>query len=146
MKALVADDYGPPEVLAVRDVPAPRPGPGQIQVRIRAAGLNPADLRTLSGVMRDRAPLDFPYVPGSDFAGTVPEAGPGVTRFATGDEIFGLGFRRTAAGIAALVSDPPSLTTERWPSTPSSRPVPRAWRSVRTGSPPTTRRASPSPA
>ncbi|HEV2634992.1 MAG TPA: NADP-dependent oxidoreductase [Actinocrinis sp.] len=111
MRAVVADRYGPPQVLVVRDLPVPQPGPGQIQVRVRAAALNPADLRTLSGVMRDFAPLTFPHVPGSDFAGTVTEIGPGVTRFAPGDEVFGVGLPRATVAMAAMLSAPPSLTT-----------------------------------
>ncbi|MGW4798639.1 NADP-dependent oxidoreductase [Nonomuraea sp. NPDC004297] len=111
MRAVVAKRYGPPEVLAVEDVPVPRPGPGQIQVRIRAAALNPADLRTLSGVLRESASLAFPHVPGSDFAGTVTEVGPEVTRFAPGEEVFGVGLPRATPEIAAMLSTPPSLTT-----------------------------------
>jgi NADPH:quinone reductase len=111
MKAVVARRYGPPEVLTVDDIPVPRPGPGQIQVRIRAAALNPADLRTLSGVLRELTPLTFPHVPGSDFAGTVTETGPGVARFTRGDEVFGVGLPRATATMAAMLSTPPSLTT-----------------------------------
>jgi NADPH2:quinone reductase len=111
MRAVVAKQYGPPEVLTVEDVPVPRPGPGQIQVRIRAAAINPADLRTLSGVLRELAPLTFPHVPGSDFAGTVTEVGPDVTRFTWGDEVFGVALPRATPTIAAMLSTPPSLTT-----------------------------------
>ena len=111
MKAVVARRYGPPEVLALEELPVPRPGAGQIQVRIRAAALNPADLRSLSGVLRDLAPLTFPHVPGSDFAGTVAEVGPGVGRFAVGDEIFGAGLPRATAAMAEMFSTPPSFTT-----------------------------------
>jgi NADPH:quinone reductase-like Zn-dependent oxidoreductase len=111
MRAVVAQEYGPPSVLAVADMPVPQAGAGQIQVRLRAAALNPADLRNLSGVMREMAPLTFPHVPGSDFAGTVSSTGPDVTRFAVGDEIFGVGLPRATAKMASLLSDPPSLTT-----------------------------------
>ncbi|MFD9701555.1 NADP-dependent oxidoreductase [Lentzea sp. NPDC059081] len=111
MRAVVAKRYGQAEVLAVEDVPVPLPGPGQIQVRIRAAAINPADLRTLSGVWRDLSPLTFPHVPGSDFAGTVTEVGPGVTRFVQGDEVFGTALPRAAKKMATVLSDPPSLTT-----------------------------------
>ncbi|HEX4215428.1 MAG TPA: NADP-dependent oxidoreductase [Candidatus Dormibacteraeota bacterium] len=89
----------------------PGPEAGQISVRVRAAALNPADLRSLSGVMRDLAPLTFPHVPGSDFAGTVVETGAGVTRFAVGDEVFGVGLPRGTEAMAAMLSTPPSLTT-----------------------------------
>jgi len=111
MKAVVAQGYGSAAVLAVEDVPIPRPGPGQIQVRVVAAALNPADLRSLSGVLAELAPLEFPHVPGSDFAGTVTEVGEGVTRFAVGDEVFGIGLPRATVHMATLFASPPSLTT-----------------------------------
>ena len=111
MKAVVARDYGPPEVLAVAEVPIPRPGPGQIQVRLAAAALNPADLRSLSGVLAELAPLTFPHVPGSDFAGTVTETGLGVDRFAVGDEVFGTALPRATVQMASMFATPPSLTT-----------------------------------
>jgi NADPH:quinone reductase len=111
MKAVVARGYGGPEVLAVEEISEPRPGPGQIQVRIRATALNPADLRTLSGVLRDLTPLQFPYVLGSDFAGTVTVVGSGVTSYAVGDEVFGVGLPRATAQMATMLSNPPSLTT-----------------------------------
>ena len=111
MTAVVADDYGPPEILTVRRIPVPEPGPGQIQVRLRAAALNPADVVGLSGAMRMMGELDFPHVPGCDFAGTVTAAGPGADRFAVGDEVFGMALPRGSAAMAAIVSSPPSLTT-----------------------------------
>jgi NADPH:quinone reductase-like Zn-dependent oxidoreductase len=111
MRAVMADDYGPPERLTVGELPIPRPGPGQIQVRVRTAALNPFDLRLLGGALREMAPLSFPHVVGGDFAGTVSEIGAGVTRFRPGDEVFGLGLPRTVAGLAAQISAPPSLTT-----------------------------------
>jgi len=111
MRAVVADDYGPPENLAVRDVPVPWPGAGQVQVRVRASALNPGEIRLLAGGLGEAAALSFPHVVGGDFAGTVTEAGAGVTRFTVGDEVFGLGLPRTVAGLAAQVASPPSLTT-----------------------------------
>ncbi|MRH92212.1 zinc-binding dehydrogenase [Nocardia sp. SYP-A9097] len=111
MRAAVAREYGSPSVLSVEDVPVPVPEAGQMLVRVRAAALNPADLRSLSGVMKELAPLTFPHVPGSDFAGTVVELGAGVTRFAVGDEVFGVGLPRATEAMAAMLSTPPSLTT-----------------------------------
>ncbi|MEU7860352.1 NADP-dependent oxidoreductase [Nonomuraea sp. NPDC049141] len=111
MRALVARQYGSADVLAMEDLPAPEPGPGQVRVRITAAGPNPADLRTLSGVMREMAPLVFPHVPGSDFAGTVTGVGEGVSRFTPEDEIFGFGLPYGAKAMADLSATPPSLTT-----------------------------------
>ncbi|MFC4123207.1 NADP-dependent oxidoreductase [Nonomuraea zeae] len=111
MKALVARGYGGVELLELTDVPVLVPGPGQIQVRIAAAGLNPADLRLVSGVFREAAPLTFPHVLRGDFAGTVTRTGEGVERFAPGDEIFGFGLVRSAGSMASVAAMPPSFTT-----------------------------------
>ncbi|MER5419974.1 NADP-dependent oxidoreductase [Streptosporangium roseum] len=109
MKAVVATGYGPPEKYAVTDVPTPRPGPGQIQVRIAAASINPADVRLPSGDFRDTVPLEFPHVPGNDFAGTVSEVGAGVTAYQVGDEIFGQAVPRALRAMAGATR--PSLST-----------------------------------
>src|ERR1700735_824154 len=42
-RAVRLDSFGGPEVLDIREVPAPQAGPGEIRVRVTAAGLNPAD-------------------------------------------------------------------------------------------------------
>jgi NADPH2:quinone reductase len=111
MRAVAAEGFGPPENLRARTLPVPEPGPGQLLVRIAAAAANPADLRSLSGVMGPLAPLTFPYVPGIDFAGEVVATGTGVTRFRSGDAVFGLGFPYSAARLAAGVGRPPPLST-----------------------------------
>jgi NADPH:quinone reductase-like Zn-dependent oxidoreductase len=109
MKAVVANGYGPPEEFVVADVPVPRPGPGQIQVRIAAASVNPADTRLPSGAFRDLVTLEFPHVPGNDFAGTVSEVGAGVTAYRIGDEIFGQAVPRALRAMAGTAR--PSLST-----------------------------------
>ncbi|GAA3740270.1 NAD(P)-dependent alcohol dehydrogenase [Plantactinospora mayteni] len=109
MKAVVATGYGPPEEFSVAEVPAPRPGPGQIQVRIAAASVNPADVRLPSGEFRDSVPVEFPHVPGNDFAGTVSEVGAGVRGYQVGDEIFGQAVPRALRAMAGATR--PSLST-----------------------------------
>ncbi|WP_433439574.1 NADP-dependent oxidoreductase [Nonomuraea sp. CA-141351] len=107
MKALVARQYGPPDLFAIEDRPIPEPGPGRLQVRVRAASLNPADLLMTDGTIREMVPLDFPYIPGTDFAGTVTKLGPGVDGFAVGEEVFGFGAPPSFAngvGISAVTS------------------------------------------
>jgi NADPH:quinone reductase-like Zn-dependent oxidoreductase len=108
MKAVVATHYGPPEDYTVADVPVPRPGPGQIQVRVAAASINPADVVVPSGAYRDVTPLEFPYVPGNDFAGTVSEVGAGMTAYRPGDEVFGFALTRA---LRAMAGTRPSLGT-----------------------------------
>jgi NADPH:quinone reductase-like Zn-dependent oxidoreductase len=109
VKAVVTTSYGPPEQYTVADMPVPRPGPGQIQVRIAAASVNPADIVLPSGDYRDFAPLEFPHIPGNDFAGTVTEAGPGVTAYRAGEEIFGQSVPRALRAMAGATR--PSLST-----------------------------------
>ena len=94
MKAAVHHRYGPPEVVTVTDVPTPVPRDDEVLVRIRAATVGVVDslarqgtpryARAHFGVRRPRFP-----VLGSDFAGVIEAAGPSVTRFAVGDEVFG---------------------------------------------------------
>ncbi|HEX7308025.1 NADP-dependent oxidoreductase [Lentzea sp.] len=110
MRAVVANDYGPPESFVVADVPVPRPGPGQLQVRIAAASINPADVVLPGGEYRTAGvPLPFPHVPGNDFAGTVTEVGAGVTAFRVGDEVFGQAVPRVLRPMAGATR--PSLST-----------------------------------
>jgi NADPH:quinone reductase-like Zn-dependent oxidoreductase len=109
VKAVVVTGYGPPEQYRVQELPEPRPGPGQIQVRIAAASINPADVRLPSGDFRDVAPLEFPHVPGNDFAGTVSQVGAGVTGYRVGDEIFGQAVPRALRAMAGATR--PSLST-----------------------------------
>jgi NADPH:quinone reductase-like Zn-dependent oxidoreductase len=95
------DEYGDIDVLKVENVPRPRPGPGQALVKVVAAGINPGEASIRKGLLRDIWPATFPSGQGSDLAGLVDELGPGVTRFAVGDEV--LGFVDTRASHAELV-------------------------------------------
>lgn len=107
MRAVVVDRYGDPDVLSVvrRDVPEPLPT--EIRVRVAAAGVNPVDWKTRAG--RGMAPVlgDPPVVLGWDVAGVVDAVGPGVTRFAVGDRVFGMPwFPREAGAYAEFVTAP----------------------------------------
>jgi len=89
MRAIVIREPGGPEVLELRDVPDPEVPHGHVRVRVRAAGVNRADLLQRAGFYP--APPGSPRdVPGLEYAGTVEALGPGVTRFAVGDRVFGL--------------------------------------------------------
>jgi NADPH:quinone reductase-like Zn-dependent oxidoreductase len=109
MKAVVVTRYGPAQDYTVADLPVPQAGPGQIQVKVRTASINPADVRIPRGDFRDQLRLEFPYVPGNDFAGTVSAVGPGVTAYRIGQEIFGHAVPRALRAMAGATR--PSLTT-----------------------------------
>src|ERR1700693_4352278 len=78
-------DYGPPEVLQVREAPVPSPGNSEILIRVAAAGVNFADLLARTGIYPD-APKP-PCVVGYEVAGEVVELGLAVTSFSIGDRV-----------------------------------------------------------
>lgn len=89
MKAIVIREPGGPDVLELRDVPDPEVPHGHVRVRVRFAGVNRADLLQRAGLYP--APPGAPKdIPGLEYAGTVEAVGPGATRFAVGDRVFGL--------------------------------------------------------
>ena len=57
MKAIVISEPGGPEVLELREVPAPVPGPGEVLIDVAAAGLNRADVLQRKG--------NYPVPPGA---------------------------------------------------------------------------------
>jgi len=89
VKAVVYDEYGSPGNLELREIPDPVCGPADCLVRVRAAAVNPADWRVLAGRWRWITGRRFPRKIGIDFAGTITETGPEVTRFKPGDEVMG---------------------------------------------------------
>ncbi len=111
MRALVAEDYGPPSQLAIGESEDPEPTAGQVLVAIQAAALNPFDLKQLTGAVRDFSPIEFPHIPGMDGAGRIAAVGSEVTRFRAGDDVFGF-FGQTPGTIAeyAVIGDGPYLT------------------------------------
>ena len=86
MQAAYIEQTGPPDVIKVGELPTPTPAPGQVLVRVGAAALNPIDTYIRGGLVK--AALPFPYIVGSDLAGTVERGGLGVTRFKPGDRVW----------------------------------------------------------
>ncbi len=88
MRAIAIEEFGGRDKLKEMDLPGPRVGPDFVLIRVRAAGLNPVDWKLREGGLEPAFPHVFPLVPGWDAAGTVEYAGPAVTRFRAGDEVF----------------------------------------------------------
>jgi NADPH:quinone reductase-like Zn-dependent oxidoreductase len=86
------------------DVPAPTAAPGQIVVRVKAASLNPLDIKLRTGALRPFLRLHFPAILGFDFAGEVVEVGPGTQGWATGDAVYGRTDAKTGGTHAELVA------------------------------------------
>jgi NADPH2:quinone reductase len=67
MRTLEFERYGPPEVLKLKEVKKPEPGGGEVLIEIRAAAINPSDVKNVAGHFSS----PVPRVPGRDFAGVV---------------------------------------------------------------------------
>jgi NADPH:quinone reductase-like Zn-dependent oxidoreductase len=97
MSAIVQDRYGTADVLRHERIARPEVTDHEVLVRVHAAGLDRGTWHLMTGkpyLMRIaglgfRGPRD--RVPGRDLAGTVAAVGPGVTGFAVGDEVYGVG-------------------------------------------------------
>ena len=134
MKAAVYDRYGPADVLRVEEVARPPVGDKEILVQIVATTVTTADWRMraaafpgilaipgrlIAGLLRPRH-----RVLGGEFAGRVVSAGPKVTRFSTGDAVFGFAMRGAHAEYIAVAEDgavaakPESLSFEEAAAVP----------------------------
>ena len=88
MKAAVIDRYGSNDLVRLADVVVPTMGPTDLLVRVRAASVNPLDVKTRAGQVKVLLKYRFPLVLGSDLAGEVAEVGAQVTRFRKGDAVY----------------------------------------------------------
>ena len=89
MKAAVIREPGGPEVLELREVAEPEAPYGHVRVAVRFAGVNRADLLQRAG-LSPAPPGVPPDIPGLEYAGVIDAIGPGVSRFAPGDRVYGL--------------------------------------------------------
>jgi NADPH2:quinone reductase len=91
MKALRFEKFGGLDVLEVADVLRPEPKAGEVLVAVRAASINPSDVKNVAGKMEGTT---LPRTPGRDFSGIVVE-GPadmlGMEVWGTGGDV---GFTR----------------------------------------------------
>jgi NADPH:quinone reductase-like Zn-dependent oxidoreductase len=110
MQVVRAHDYGAPDVLKLEHVPTPEPGADQVLLRLKAAGVNPVDWKSRAGMYKQFWPLQFPWTPGIDGAGTVEALGANVTQFKKGQAVFGIvigGYAEYALAQAADIQPKP---------------------------------------
>jgi NADPH:quinone reductase len=118
---VIAPQYGEPEILTfIDEVPAP-PGPGESTLSIRAAGVNPADIKSYSGAF-GTDPAELPKRLGFEAAGVVTAVGPDAVGPAgpirVGDEVIAFRVNGSYASeitVAAqsLVPKPAGLSWEQ---------------------------------
>jgi len=86
VQAILAREFGGPEVLKLEEVPDPVAKAGQVRVRIRAIGVNPYETYMRSGAYAIKPEL--PYIPGADAAGVVDAVGDGASAWNVGDRVY----------------------------------------------------------
>ncbi len=88
MRAYVLNSFD--EKACFTDVAIPEPGPHEVRVRVLTSSINPVDIATADGFFRGMSEYRFPAVQGRDFAGIVEAIGSEVSKFRSGDEVFGM--------------------------------------------------------
>ena len=87
MRAIICQEFGPPEKLVLGDVEEPHAGEGELVIESRASTVTFPDALMIEDKYQFKAPV--PFVPGGEAAGVVTEVGPGVEGFEVGDRVIG---------------------------------------------------------
>ena len=112
MKAIVYEEYGPPQVLQLREVEKPTPKDDQVLIKVHAAAVNYGDWAILRGkpfvvrLMSGGLLKPKNTILGADVAGRVEAVGGKVKQFQPGDEVFGDISASGFGGFAEYVSVP----------------------------------------
>ncbi len=99
-RAVIAEQFGPPEVYTLRDHDPGPPGPGQVRLAVKAVGISYVDVLTAAGEYQVKPPL--PFIPGSECSGVIEALGEGVIGLSVGDEIVGSSWGGLFAEVALI--------------------------------------------
>ncbi len=101
MQAIRVHEHGDAGVLRLEEVPDPVPGPGEALVRVEAVGVNFIEVYQREGLY----PMQRPYTPGREGAGTVVAVGDGVTFVRVGDRVASESLNGSYAQLATAKAD-----------------------------------------
>ncbi len=130
MKAVIQTGYGTADVMKLKEIEKPTPGDGEVLIRVFAASLAAGEYYGMRGTpFPIRFYIGFPkpknnFVVGLDCAGIVESVGKDVTRFQSGDEVYGecrgsCG-EYTIAKDSAIAHKPRNLTFDQAAAVPTS--------------------------
>ena len=109
MKAIVYTEFGNTDVIKVIETQKPIIQDDEILIKSYAVSVNPADIKYRKGLMQQRLPIQLPYTPGLDVAGTIEAVGSNVTRLKVGDKVFGGKHGNTYAEYVSLKENDTSV-------------------------------------
>lgn len=108
MKAMMCEEFGPPDMLKLREVEDPKTGRGDVLIRIEACGVNFPETLIIENKYQFKPPL--PFTPGGEVAGIVEAVGERVTNFAVGDQVMGMAL---TGGYAEKIAIPEASVMQR---------------------------------
>jgi 2-desacetyl-2-hydroxyethyl bacteriochlorophyllide A dehydrogenase len=128
MKAASISVFGGPEVVTLDEARLKPGGADEAVVRVEAASVNPLDVKIIAGYMQPVFPVELPYIPGTDFSGTVSSIGAHVTHLKPGDRVFGRSVpnaggafaQQLAIAAADLCLIPPTMSFEQAAALPTA--------------------------
>jgi NADPH:quinone reductase-like Zn-dependent oxidoreductase len=110
MKAAIHTQYGPPEVVQIREISKPSPAANEVLVRVHSSTVNRTDCgfrsaeyfvsRFFSGLFKPKQ-----QILGCEFSGTIESVGEGVQNYKTGDLIFGFNDTHFGGHAEYLIRD-----------------------------------------
>jgi len=115
MRAVALDQFGGPETLKIQNLPVPQVEANEVLIRVEAAGIGAWDPYEREGRFVEITGVKptFPYVLGTDGAGTIAAVGEGVKRFKEGDRVYAAELANPKGGFyaqyAAVKADNVSL-------------------------------------
>ena len=101
MLAIRVHQPGGPDVLRAEELPDPQPGPGELLVDVQAIGVNFIEIYQREG----QYPMQRPFTPGSEAAGTVRAVGAGVEDVRPGDRVVSQSVRGAYAQRAIVPAE-----------------------------------------
>jgi NADPH:quinone reductase-like Zn-dependent oxidoreductase len=128
MKTALINSFGGTDVVTVGEARLRDLQPDEAAVRVEAASINPLDLKIIAGYMQQFFPVEFPYIPGTDFSGVIEAVGTQVTNLRPGDRVVGRTAptsggafaRRLVIAAVDLCVIPPEMSHEQAAAVPTA--------------------------
>lgn len=91
MKAIQYRTYGSSDVIEEVEISIPSiQKENDVLIQVKAAGVNPIDIKIRMGFMKEARPVEMPFIPGGETAGIIVAIGNGVSKFQVGDQVIAL--------------------------------------------------------